>query len=56
MADDDEYDPNAGVPPWVNIVIPIISMVIFVVAMVAVYFTPYEIDVKRLDLWVRNCC
>ena len=30
MADDDEYDPDANVPLWVNIVIPIISVVIFV--------------------------
>ena len=52
MADDEDYDPNAGVAPWINIVIPIISMVIFIVAMVAVYFMPYEIAVERLDLWV----
>ena len=30
MADDEEFDPNANVPLWVNIVIPIISVVIFV--------------------------
>ena len=30
MADEEEYDPNANVPLWVNIVIPIISVVIFV--------------------------
>ena len=30
MADDEEYDPNANVPLRVNIVIPIISVVIFV--------------------------
>ena len=30
MADDEIYNPNANVPLWVNIVIPIISVVIFV--------------------------
>ena len=30
MADDEEYDPDANVPLWVNIVIPIISEMIFV--------------------------
>ena len=30
MADEEEYDPNANVPLLVNIVVPIISMVIFV--------------------------
>ena len=30
MADGEEYDPNAHVPLWVNIVIHIISIVIFV--------------------------
>ena len=30
MADDEVYEPNANVPLWVNIVIPIISVVIFV--------------------------
>ena len=30
IADDVEYDPNANVPLWVNIVVPIISVVIFV--------------------------
>ena len=30
MADDVEYVPDANVPLWVNIVIPIISKVIFV--------------------------
>ena len=52
MADDEEFDPNANVPLWVNIVIPIISVVIFVGALVVVYFLPYEIDVERLELWV----
>ena len=52
MADDEEYDPDANVPLWVNIVIPIISVVIFVGALIFVYFLPYEIDVERLELWV----
>ena len=30
MTDDEKYDPSANVPLWVNIVIPIISVVIFV--------------------------
>ena len=36
MADDVEYDPNANVPLWVNIVIPIISAVIFVYILLSV--------------------
>ena len=53
MADDDtEFDPNVGVVPWINIVVPIVSMVTLFGAFFIVYFTPYEIDVKRLELWV----
>ena len=37
MADDEIYNPNANVPLWVNIVIPIISVVIFVYIFILTY-------------------
>ena len=55
MAEDGQYDPDAGVAPWINIVVPIMTVAIFVVVLAIVSLTSYEIDVKTLDILVSAC-
>ena len=54
MAEDGQYDPDAGVAPWINIVVPIMAIAIFVVVLAIVSLTPYEIDIKTLDILVSD--
>ena len=60
--DDTEFDPNKDVPVWINIVVPIICGVIFVVVLVTLYRTKKEVPVEKLerlvnsDVVVCDCC
>ena len=60
--DDTDFDPNKDVPVWINIVVPIICGVIFVVVLVTLYRTKKEVPVEKLerlvnsDVVVCDCC
>ena len=60
--DDTDFDPNKDVPAWINIVVPIICGVIFVVVLVTLYRTKKEVPVEKLerlvnsDVVVCDCC
>lgn len=54
MAEDGKYDPDAGVAPWINIVVPIMTIAIFDAVLAIVSLTPYEIDIKTLDIWAEK--
>ena len=60
--DDTEFDPNKDVPVWINIVVPIICGVTFVVVLVTLYRTKKEVPVEKLerlvnsDVVVCDCC
>lgn len=47
-------DPNAGVPPWVNIVVPILAGLIFILVLIWLFFTDKEIPVETLEDWVER--
>ncbi|KAL4217109.1 hypothetical protein ACF0H5_023564 [Mactra antiquata] len=52
MTDDDDFDPNDDVPEWINIVIPITMVVLFVIVIWYLYKTDKEISVDTLNKWV----
>ena len=47
------YDPNANVPAWVNIVIPIATVVIFLAVIVVLWRTDKEVSPRTLNRIVR---
>lgn len=51
---DTKLDPDIGVALWVNITIPILCVAMLLAAAFILYFLPYEIDVKRLELWAEK--
>jgi hypothetical protein len=52
MSDDDEFDPNKDVPIWVNIVVPIVSGLIFIGVLIILFHTKKEVPLETIKDWV----
>lgn len=48
-SDDGSFDPNTNVPQWVTITISIATVLLFVIVLVFLYFTNYELSVETLE-------
>lgn len=47
-------DPNADVPLWVNIVVPVILGAVFFAVLVVLFYTDKEIPIETLEYWVQR--
>lgn len=54
MSDEDDLDPNAGVPLWVNVLVPIVTGILFLAVLVILFHTNKEIPVEKLEDWVEK--
>ncbi|XP_060594124.1 uncharacterized protein LOC132748499 [Ruditapes philippinarum] len=52
MSDDDEFDPNKDVPIWVNIVVPIVSALIFIGVLIILFHTKKEVPLETIEDWI----
>ncbi|XP_053386412.1 uncharacterized protein LOC123538787 [Mercenaria mercenaria] len=54
MSEEEDYDPNAGVPLWVNILVPILSGLLFVAVLVILFHTKKEVPLETIEDWVEK--
>lgn len=54
MSEEGDFDPDADVPLWVNVVVPIIMGLMFLLTIVILYHTDKEIPIEKLEEWVRK--
>ena len=52
IADEGKFNPNANVPVWVNIVVPLAGAVLFSLVLYMLHTTDKEIPVEQLEAFV----